>query len=400
MRKLVIGMAMASTALASPALARDGQWYVEVQGGPMIVQDTEFDVNDGAGTVTTDTQEGYDFGGVVGYDFGAFRLEAEASFREGDIDNLSADSAGLPRIDGNSIGVTPAGVYPAAGDVNSLSFMVNGLFDFGPDDGLQAFAGGGIGVARTDVHASANPRTPGVFDDSSSGLAWQLLAGVRAPLSDSWDVGLRYRMFTAENVELVDTLGRDNEGTLRTHSILGTLTYNFGGPAEIATQTCWDGSVIPVTEACPARPTPPPPPTQTCWNGSVIPATATCPARPEPAVCKQGPYIVFFEWDKSDITPEAATILNNAVSAYSNCGTAAVMLAGHTDTSGTKVYNEGLSQRRNASVRAYLTSRGIPDARISSEAFGETQLRVPTADGVRELQNRRVEITYGPGSGM
>ncbi|MBT8427610.1 MAG: OmpA family protein, partial [Erythrobacter sp.] len=113
-----------------------------------------------------------------------------------------------------------------------------------------------------------------------------------------------------------------------------------------------------------------------------------------------GPYIVFFNWDESDITPEAATILDNAVSAYANCGTASVMLAGHTDTSGSTQYNMGLAQRRNSSVRDYLSARGIPDGRISSEAFGESQLRVPTADGVRELQNRRVEVTYGPGSGM
>jgi outer membrane protein OmpA-like peptidoglycan-associated protein len=117
-------------------------------------------------------------------------------------------------------------------------------------------------------------------------------------------------------------------------------------------------------------------------------------------VCNKGPYIVFFEWDKSDITPEAATILDNAVSAYTNCGTASVMLAGHTDRSGSAAYNMGLAERRNDSVREYLTGRGVPGARISSEAFGETQPRVPTADGVRELQNRRVEITYGPGSGM
>jgi outer membrane protein OmpA-like peptidoglycan-associated protein len=116
--------------------------------------------------------------------------------------------------------------------------------------------------------------------------------------------------------------------------------------------------------------------------------------------CNKGPYIVFFEWDKSDITPEAATILDNAVSAYANCGAASVMLAGHTDRSGTVAYNMGLAERRNASVRSYLTGRGIPNTRISSEAFGESMPRVPTADGVRELQNRRVEITYGPGSGM
>ena len=109
---------------------------------------------------------------------------------------------------------------------------------------------------------------------------------------------------------------------------------------------------------------------------------------------------MFFEWDQSDITPEAATILNNAASQYANCGSASVMLAGHADASGAKTYNVGLSERRNASVTNYLAGRGVPTGRISSEAFGETALRVPTADGVRELQNRRVEVTYGPGSGM
>ncbi|WP_408586834.1 OmpA family protein, partial [Novosphingobium sp.] len=115
---------------------------------------------------------------------------------------------------------------------------------------------------------------------------------------------------------------------------------------------------------------------------------------------RQGPYIVFFDWDKSDITPEAATILDNAVTAYGNCASVPIMLAGYTDRSGTPKYNLGLSSRRNASVQSYLTSHGVPSAAISSQAFGESNPRVPTADGVRELQNRRVEITYGPGSGM
>ena len=72
---------------------------------------------------------------------------------------------------------------------------------------------------------------------------------------------------------------------------------------------------------------------------------------------------------------------------------------GHADRSGPASYNVGLSQRRNDSVRGYLTTHGVPDGVISSQAFGETMPRVPTADGVREPQNRRVEITYGPGSG-
>ncbi|OBV09801.1 Peptidoglycan-associated protein [Erythrobacter dokdonensis DSW-74] len=109
---------------------------------------------------------------------------------------------------------------------------------------------------------------------------------------------------------------------------------------------------------------------------------------------------MFFEFDSADLTAEATQILNGAITAYSNCGNARVMLAGHTDRSGSATYNVGLAERRNASVRSYMTGRGIPDARISSEAFGEAQPRVPTDDGVREAQNRRVEVTYGPGSGM
>ncbi|RYY23354.1 MAG: OmpA family protein, partial [Sphingomonadales bacterium] len=116
-------------------------------------------------------------------------------------------------------------------------------------------------------------------------------------------------------------------------------------------------------------------------------------------VCTPGPYIVFFDWDKSDITPEAASILDNAISNYQNCGNAQVMLAGHADKSGSASYNVGLSQRRADGVKAYLSSRGIPGGVIGTEAFGESRPRVETADGVRELQNRRVEVMYGPGSG-
>jgi outer membrane protein OmpA-like peptidoglycan-associated protein len=108
---------------------------------------------------------------------------------------------------------------------------------------------------------------------------------------------------------------------------------------------------------------------------------------------------VFFDWDKSNITPEAAMILDSAIAAYANCNSVPIMLAGYADRSGTPKYNLGLSTRRDESVTAYLTSHGVAGSAISSKAFGEANPRVPTADGVRELQNRRVEITYGPGSG-
>ena len=76
-----------------------------------------------------------------------------------------------------------------------------------------------------------------------------------------------------------------------------------------------------------------------------------------------------------------------------------MVLAGHADRSGSDEYNVGLSQRRANNVRAYLAGRSVPDAAITSEAFGESRPLVDTADGVREPQNRRVEISFGPGSG-
>ncbi|MFA9200663.1 MAG: OmpA family protein [Cypionkella sp.] len=374
---------MASTAIASPALARDGAWYVELDGGPMIVEDIEFDVGTTTNGVQADLHTGYDFGGIVGYDFGMLRLEAEASYRSADLSSLTQGTALIPST---ATGTARAGTYGAGGDVNALSFMLNGLVDFGPDDGLQGFVGGGVGVARTKVDgATLRFSGPGFLDDSDTGFAWQLLAGVRAPLTETIDVGLKYRYFNSSDLDMVDVRGRDISTRWKSHSLLGTIGFNFGG-APAPMQTCWDGTQIPMDATCPDRPAPPPPPPP--------PPVVTAP------VCNKGPYIVFFEWDRSDITPEAATILNNAVSAYANCGSAAVMLAGHADRSGSNQYNVGLSQRRADAVRSYMSARGVPDTRISTEAFGETQPRVPTADGVRELQNRRVEITYGPGSGM
>lgn len=114
--------------------------------------------------------------------------------------------------------------------------------------------------------------------------------------------------------------------------------------------------------------------------------------------CSPGPYIVYFNWDQSSVTPEAAGTLNLAASRWSECG-GDVRIAGHTDREGSTAYNVGLSQRMASSVQQYLAARGIPAGQMSTEAFGESQPRVKTADGVREVQNRRVEVTFGPSSG-
>ena len=377
MRKLAIVLALASTALATPALARDKSWYVGVEGGAMIVEDIDYDITLPSGTVAdraanVDHDYGWDVGGQIGYDFGGFRVETEVSYRQAVVDGYSS-SAPTPvySAGGLLVSAPPTQFDYAGGKTNALSFMLNGLLDFGDDDGLQGFVGGGVGVARVKATYALN--TNGNFlNDSDTNFAFQGLAGIRAPLSDRIDVSVKYRFFNADNVQLIDVTNRPYEGRFRSHSILGGLTYNFYTPEPVA---------------------PPPPP----------PVEAPPPPPPpvvEAPVCSPGPFIVFFEWDKSDITPEAASILDNAVTQYQNCGNAQVMLAGHADKSGSASYNVGLSQRRADAVKGYLTSRSIPDTVIASEAFGESRPRVDTADGVREVQNRRVEVMYGPGSGQ
>ncbi len=365
MRKLVIGMALASTVLATPALARDDSWYIEGDLGGTLVEDMQNLVSPGFGTLNSKT--GYDAGAIVGYDFGGFRLEAEASYRRASVEGFNVSSSTTFSSASNTL----------TGNVSALSFMMNGLLDFGPDDGLQGFVGGGAGIGRVKVLTDATG-TAYDFNDSDSGFAWQALAGVRYPITDNVDIGMKYRLYNQDHVNLVSGAGGQRVPTdtrFRSHSLMLTLGYNFGGAPE----------VIPVPVPVPV-PAPVPVPTP--------------PPAPEAPICNKGPYIVFFDWDKSDITPEAASILDSAVTAYGNCANVPIMLAGYADRSGAPTYNQGLSERRNASVTSYLTSHGIPSGAISSQGFGENNNRVPTADGVRELQNRRVEITYGPGSGM
>ncbi|MEQ1499288.1 MAG: OmpA family protein [Novosphingobium sp.] len=399
MRNLTMGVILASTALATPALARDDSVYIEIDGGVVFVDALNFDLDHvsnplglpvNSRVATLDTKPGYDFGGIIGYDFGGFRLEAEASHRRAGAKSLLVANG--------------AQLYPladATGNVSTLSFMVNGLFDLGPNDGPQVFAGGGVGYGRTKINAAASPDPSADFavNGTDSGFAWQLIAGLRYPLGDRIDIGLKYRYFNQDNVFVPATytfarvVSPDSVGPravvggtaytdtvntrMRSHSAMLTLTYNFTGapPPPV------------VAEPVPPLPIPVEPP-----------LVGVTPPAPPP--CNKGPYIVFFDWDKSEITPEASAVLDSAVVAYGNCASVPIMLAGHADRSGSNAYNEGLSQRRNASVTAYLTQRGIPGGAISSQSFGEGANRVPTADGVKELQNRRVEITYGPGSGM
>jgi len=105
-------------------------------------------------------------------------------------------------------------------------------------------------------------------------------------------------------------------------------------------------------------------------------------------------YLVFFDWNKADVTPEAASILKKVVANAKKMGDVKLVATGYTDLSGSAAYNMGLSERRAEAVKADLVSQGIPANNITTIGKGEADPLVPTADGVREPQNRRVQIQF------
>jgi outer membrane protein OmpA-like peptidoglycan-associated protein len=106
---------------------------------------------------------------------------------------------------------------------------------------------------------------------------------------------------------------------------------------------------------------------------------------------------VFFDFNKSDLTPEAVKVVDQAAMNAGPAKATQIVVTGHTDTVGSDAYNMRLSRRRAESVAAELEAKGIPSSEIEIVAKGKKDLLVPTKDGVREPQNRRVQIVYEGG---
>ncbi|MDP9196681.1 MAG: OmpA family protein [Pseudomonadota bacterium] len=105
-------------------------------------------------------------------------------------------------------------------------------------------------------------------------------------------------------------------------------------------------------------------------------------------------YLVFFDFDKSVVTTAAGDVLNTVVSDFRKGRLNSILVSGHTDTSGSNAYNQKLSERRAAAVKAALIDRGVPANRIVTSAYGETMPMIATGDSVREPSNRRGEIRF------
>jgi iron complex outermembrane receptor protein len=137
----------------------------------------------------------------------------------------------------------------------------------------------------------------------------------------------------------------------------------------------------------------PPPPTVSPYVPPPAPVAAVQPpAPPVPVRESQRSFQVFFDFDKSDITAAAARVIAAAASAGKAGESVRLEVVGHTDTVGAAAYDLALSARRAAAVKQELVADGIPEDEIATRGVGKAGLLVPTADGVREAQNRRAEI--------
>ena len=274
MKTYLLAAAAAAALAATPAVARDHSAYFGIEAGPMAARDSHVNVDNplivGDADFDIDHKLGVDGDLIAGYDFGMFRAEVEGAYKWAKHDEYS-DIFGDHRATGHS---------------RAYSLMANAMIDVGRDETVNFYAGAGAGIAWVNQRIDL-PDAEG-FSISDNKFAWQLIAGVRAPVFRHFDVGLKYRYFDAGRIKDDHDFGIaapnivDLRSRFRSHSLLASLIYNFNDvaappppppppplppPPPPATQTCPDGSVILATDACPAPPPPPPPPPPTPERG-------------------------------------------------------------------------------------------------------------------------------------
>ncbi|WP_297370009.1 OmpA family protein [Acidocella sp.] len=253
----------------------------------------------------------------------------------------------------------------AYGAMNTYGPMVNVYYDFNAGLPVYPYLGGGVGYQWVQLSRHVNDGNPvgTVFGGTRGSFAYDLIAGLSYPLAAVPGLSLtgEYRftqLVQSRNYPVVGFPGGvEKLGQISSHSFLVGVRYQlFNAPA-----------------AVPA------------------PAPAPMPvAAPAPAPAKT--YLVFFDWDKAVLTPKATQIIAEAAADSKTQNVTTLNVSGYTDTSGTAVYNQGLSERRAKAVAGKLVADGVPASEIEIHAYGETHLLVPTGPNVREPQNRRVEI--------
>ena len=175
MRKFALGFGVAASAIAAPAVARNGETYVGADVGVVFANEYDAEVDGRENAVTTESDPGWEFAGLLGHDFGPIRAELEGSYKEFNPEQYTSAIAGLPR--GSGVPVT--GTMTGFGEHRFTSVMLNALLDFGGEDGIGFSVGGGAGHTWSGFDLNTT-ETARYIDDEAHDWAWQALAQLRA----------------------------------------------------------------------------------------------------------------------------------------------------------------------------------------------------------------------------
>src|SRR5579864_3409651 len=280
---------------------------------------------------------GYAVGARVGYEMGPWRFEEEYTYRNNSLNRL--DVAGF-RVPG------------AGGSRQAHAIMTNVLYDidmgrFNLTWPVTPHIGAGIGAVDI-VDSAGAPRVGRIFDDDDWAFGYQAIAGLRYNLSPNMAIDLDYRYLATTDTTLrVPAAPKITYKTgYDSHNLMASLVYRFGPP----------------------------------------------PAAPP--IAQRRVFLVFFDWDRANITSQGMQVIQQAAEAYRAGAPVQLQVTGYTDRSGSPGYNQRLSERRANAVANALSRLGVPRNQMAVSGRGENDNRVPTADGVREPQNRRVEIVF------
>ncbi len=297
--------------------------------------------------------------GSVGYAFGnGFRLELEGDDLFG---NALHARTGTP--------VASA----ASGNQSTAGTMLNALFDF--DIGSRYVfpyvgVGGGYQWSTWNGMRTVTPGTGETLNlgGTAGNLAFQGIVGISFPVphTPGLSVTAEYRYMgmlgpegfhaTVDRPGAAPVAGNFAVMENLNQSVLLGIRYAFSVP---------------------------PPPVASA------PATAAA-AVPAPVPVRT--YLVFFDWDSADLTDRARQVIAEAAQGSTRVRTTRIEVSGYADRSGTAQYNRKLSLRRADAVTAELVRDGVAREQIGVAGYGDSNPLVPTAAGVREAQNRRVEI--------
>jgi outer membrane protein OmpA-like peptidoglycan-associated protein len=353
-RAIFAAAAVASLPLVAQAQPVSGP-YIAGGLGANWLQDTTLNgaVNNALGSkIENEFEVGYIGVLSLGWGFGnGLRAEIEGNYRSNEVSDTKVSGAS---VQGKASGTGTAVSYGA---------MANVLYDFNLGSslgGIVPYIGAGVGYIwhdYQDVGVSFSDGSKIVYNGNTGAFGYQAIVGAALPITSVPGLAV-----TAE-YRFLGTAGHDINGSVNqtgaaqkqinsevdnfNHSLLIGLRYAF--------------------------------------NAAPLVAAAAAP------VAAARTYLVFFDWNKADLTDRARQIIGEAAGARGT-GVTRIEVNGYTDRSGSDQYNQGLSTRRANAVAAELVRRGVPRNEIVTRGFGEANPLVPTADGVREPQNRRVEI--------